>query len=41
MGYIYMVDKILLTKNPTIVDEVFKAVVWGGIEPPTQGFSVM
>ncbi len=29
------------TKNPIIADEVFKAVVWGGIEPPTQGFSVL
>ena len=28
-------------KNPNIADEVFKAVVWGGIEPPTQGFSVL
>ncbi|MCW3093389.1 MAG: hypothetical protein JWP81_4458 [Ferruginibacter sp.] len=27
------------TKNPNISVEVF--VVWGGIEPPTQGFSVL
>ena len=29
----------LQTKNPAIADEV--SVVWGGIEPPTQGFSVL